>query len=94
MVIVINSLIGRFDWKDMKGLWLAASTARLQVSDYSQLSDYNSSEWLVKKKSSYCTNYRTEHSQGFSVCIIIKNPLNSPRITFNFQNRLYVYFQN
>ena len=50
MVIVINSLIGRFDWKDMKGLWLAASTARLQVSDYSQLSDYNSSEWLVKKK--------------------------------------------
>ena len=50
MVIVINSLIGRFDWKDMKGLCLAASTARLQVSDYSQLSDYNSSEWLVKKK--------------------------------------------
>ena len=93
MVIVINSLIGRFDWKDMKGLWLAASTARLQVSDYSQLSDYNSSEWLVKKKKQLLHQLQ-EHSQGFSVCIIIKNPLNSPRITFNFQNRLYVYFQN
>ena len=32
---------------------------------------------------------RTEHSQGFSICFIIKNPLNSPSITFNFQNKLY-----
>ena len=32
---------------------------------------------------------RTEHSQGFSICFIIKNPLNYPSITFNFQNKLY-----
>ena len=31
----------------------------------------------------------TEHSQGFSICFITKNPLNSLRITFNFQNKLY-----
>ena len=30
---------------------------------------------------------RTEHGQGFSICFTIKNPLNSPRITFNFQKR-------
>ena len=38
MVIVINSVIGGFSWPDL--VWLAASTVRLQVSDYSQLSDY------------------------------------------------------
>ena len=38
MVIVINSVIGGFSWVDL--VWLAASTVRLQVSDYSQLSDY------------------------------------------------------
>ena len=32
----------------------------------------------------------TEHSQGFSICFIIKNPLNSPRITFNFQNKFLI----
>ena len=32
---------------------------------------------------------RTQHSQGFSICFIIKNPLNSLRITFNLQNKLY-----
>ena len=32
---------------------------------------------------------RTEHSQGFSICFIIKNLSNSPSITFNFQNKLY-----
>ena len=37
-----------------------------------------------------CALYnRTEQSQGFSICFIIKNPLNSPSITFNFQNKLY-----
>ena len=35
---------------------------------------------------------RTEHIQGFSIYFIIKNPLNSPRITFNFKNKLS--FQN
>ena len=29
---------------------MAAPTVRLQVSDYSQLSDYNSTKWLVKNK--------------------------------------------
>ena len=37
----------------------------------------------------YSQTGRTEHSQGFSICFIIKNPLNFPRITFNFQNKLY-----
>ena len=31
-------------------VWLAASTVQLQVSDYSQLSDYNCKEWLVKNE--------------------------------------------
>ena len=38
MVIAINSVIGGFSWVDL--VWLAASTFRLQVSDYSQQSDY------------------------------------------------------
>ena len=46
MVIVINSVIGGFSWVDL--VWLAASTVRLQVSNYSQLCDYNCTEWLVK----------------------------------------------
>ena len=35
---MINSLIGGFGWVGL--VWLAASTVRLQVSDYSQLFDY------------------------------------------------------
>ena len=31
-------------------VWLAASTVRLQVSSYSQLSDYNCTEWFVKNE--------------------------------------------
>ena len=50
MVIVINSVIGGFGWADL--VWLATSTVRLRVSDYSKLSDYTvwsySTEWLVK----------------------------------------------
>ena len=38
LVNVITSVIGGFDRKDQ--VRLAASTVRLQVSDYSQLSDY------------------------------------------------------
>ena len=38
MVIVFNSVIGGFGWVDL--VWLTTSTAQLQVSDYSQLSDY------------------------------------------------------
>ena len=48
MVIVINSVIGGFSRVDL--VWLAASTFRLQVSDYSQLSDYNCTEWFVKNE--------------------------------------------
>ena len=32
---------------------------------------------------------QNKHSQGFSICFIISNHLNSPLITFNFQNKLY-----
>ena len=39
MVIVMNSVIEEFSWMDL--VWLAARTDQLQVSDYSQLSDYN-----------------------------------------------------
>ena len=46
MVVVFNSVIGGFSWVDL--VWLATSIVPLQVSDYSQLSDYSSTEWLVK----------------------------------------------
>ena len=48
MVIVINSVIGGFSWVDL--VCLAASTVQLLVPDYSQLSDYSCTEWLVKYK--------------------------------------------
>ena len=51
MVIVISSEINGFGWMDLQVVWFAASTVRLQVSDYSQRSDYNCTEWLVKNKS-------------------------------------------
>ena len=41
-------MIGEFSLVDL--VWLAASTFQLQVSDYSQLSDYNCTEWLVKNE--------------------------------------------
>ena len=34
----MNDVIGEFSWKDLK--WLAHLTVRLQVPDYSKLSDY------------------------------------------------------
>ena len=42
MVIVINSAIGEFSWVHL--IWLTDVT-----SDYSQLSDYNPTQWLVNK---------------------------------------------
>ena len=42
-------MIDEFCWMDL--VWLAALTVWLQVSDYSQLSDYNSTEQLEKNKS-------------------------------------------
>ena len=38
VIIVINSVIGTFDWNNL--VWLAASAVLLQVSDYSQTSYY------------------------------------------------------
>ena len=38
VIIVIKSVIGAFDWKNL--VWLAGSAALLQVSDYSQMSNY------------------------------------------------------
>ena len=55
MVIVTNSVIGGYGWKDW--VWLGASTVGLQVSPYSQLPDYT--VWLQlyrmisKKQSTY-----------------------------------------
>ena len=41
VIIVINSVIGTLDWKNlMYVVWLAASAVLLQVSDYSQMSNY------------------------------------------------------
>ena len=47
IVIVISSVFGGFD---RVGKVLAALTVRLQVSNYSQLSDYKSTEKFVKYK--------------------------------------------
>ena len=47
----------------------------------------------VKKKGDPTCNIKhmveKAHSQGFSICFIMNNPLNSPLITLNFQNKLY-----
>ena len=43
-----NSVIDGFGWVDL--VWFAASTVRLQVFDYSQLSDYSCTDWLVTNK--------------------------------------------
>ena len=48
IVIVINSVIGRFSWVDL--VWLATSTVRKQVSDYSLLPENNCSEWFVNNE--------------------------------------------
>ena len=48
MVIVINSVIGGFSWVDL--VWLATSTVREQVSDYSLLLENNCSEWFVNNE--------------------------------------------
>ena len=48
MVVVINSVSDVFSLVDLVSL--AASTVRLQVSDYNQLSYYNWTEWLIKMK--------------------------------------------
>ena len=40
IVIVINGVIGGFSGEGLLR-WLAHVTVRLQVSDYSQISDYN-----------------------------------------------------
>ena len=44
-------MIGRFSWKYLK--WLAQEIVRLQVSDYSQLSDYNFADELVQNTAVY-----------------------------------------
>ena len=60
VVIVINSVIGWFGCVDL--IWLAATTVRLQVSDYSQLYDNTVRLQLFRmigeKCSSRCVNQR------------------------------------
>ena len=58
MVIVINYVIGGSSWVDL--VWLAASTVRLQVSNYSQLSDYTL--WLYRLKLSSQNNETRFHT--------------------------------
>ena len=62
MVIVINSVIGGFSREDL--VWSATSTVRLQVSDYSQLSDYAVQLQLYRVvseiSSTWCTNHILE----------------------------------
>ena len=41
-------MIGGFGRADL--VWLTTSNVEPQVSDYSQLSDYSSTEWLMKNK--------------------------------------------
>ena len=52
MVIVITPVIGGFSWVHL--IWLANLSVCMQVSNYSQLSDYtvqiNPTQWLVKNK--------------------------------------------
>ena len=47
-VIVINYVIGGLSWVHL--ISLADGTARFQVSNYSQLSDFNPTQQLVKNK--------------------------------------------
>ena len=51
-----------------------AKTRQLSVSSY----------FLSVLASFYALYDRIEHSQGFFICFIINNPLNSPRIAFYF----------
>ena len=52
IVIVINVVIGGFCGEGLFR-WLAHVTVRLQVSDYSQLSDYNFADYLEQNTSVY-----------------------------------------
>ena len=55
----------------------------------SVLKQSNVSFHFLSALAASCMLYnRTEHSQGFFICFMVKNPLNSPCITFNFQNKL------
>ena len=67
VIIVINSVIGAFDWKNL--VWLAASAVLLQVSDYSQMSNYivqlQPYRMISEKKlSSWCTNHILGNCNG------------------------------
>ena len=48
---VIYVVIGGFSWKYL--IWLAQETVQLQVSDYSQLSDYDFAAKLVQNTAVY-----------------------------------------
>ena len=58
MVIVINSVIGWSNGVDL--VWSAASTVRLKMSDYNQLSDYTL--WLYRLKLSSQNNETRFHT--------------------------------
>ena len=52
---VIYVVTGIFSWEHWE--WLAHVTARLELSDYSQLSSYFFSDWIIAKYSIFCTNH-------------------------------------
>ena len=55
---VIYVVTGIFSWEHLE--WLAYVTAWLELSDYSQLSNYFFAEWIIAKYSSLCTNHIKE----------------------------------
>ena len=97
MVTVINSVIDRFSWVD--SVWLAASTVRLQVYDYNQLSDYNCTECSVKNIAADAPIIRGEMLmvmiQAFKKppCYQATYPKLTNLITGNMLNQFYIVFR-
>ena len=102
IVIVINSVIGGYSLVDL--VWLATSTVWLQ--DYSQLSDYSSTEWLVKNEAANTpimfaeilmamikNGNRTEWSPIRSVIIRVINKMDDHKAGVRFVNRNHYNFQ-
>ena len=102
IVIVINSVIGGYSLVDL--VWLATSTVWLQ--DYSQLSDYSSTEWLVKNEAANTpimfeeilmamikNGNRTEWSPIRSVIIRVINKMDDRKAGVRFVNRNHYNFR-
>ena len=86
ILIVINAVIGGFRWQDLK--WLAYETVRLQVSDYSQLSDYTVRLQFCRlinaKYSSLCTNHIWGNCNGYDYA---ENEINISKVESNLNSK-------